>query len=154
MSSLRKRFREERGDILILFALTLVFLVGMVSLATDVGLLAIRRAQLMEVGQIMRDARLEQSELIWNADDPGTVFDQIVREYGLKNGLRSDQIQTTYAVVENSSTRRECKVTMIFRDTYSCTTLRLFGFDRIPIVVKIDGSAMSYNSGGVWRPGT
>ena len=154
MSSLRKRFRGERGDILILFALTLVFLVGMVALATDVGLLAIRRAQLMEVGQIMRDARLEQSEMIWNADNPGAAFDQIVREYGLKNGLRSDQIQTTYTVVENSSTRRESKVTMIFRDTYPCTTLRLFGFDRIPIVVKIDGSAMSYNSGGVWSPGS
>lgn len=152
MRRIQKFFREEKGDILILFALTLVFLVGMVALATDVGLLAVKRAHLMEVGQIMRDARLEQSELIWNADRPDVAFDQIVREYGEKNGLRDDQIQTIYTVVENTSTARACKVTMIFHDTYSCTTLRLFGFDQIPITVKIDGSAMKSSGGGVWSP--
>lgn len=154
MRGLRESFQKERGDILILFALTLVFLVGMIALATDVGLLAIRRAHLMEVGQIMRDARIEQSELIWSANDPGQAFDQIVREYGLKNGLQSNQIETAYKTVESTSTRRECSVTMIFHDTYTCTTLRLFGFDQIPITVKIDGSAMEYNSGGVWSPGS
>ncbi|MBE6829895.1 MAG: hypothetical protein E7519_06765 [Ruminococcaceae bacterium] len=152
MSRRRNFLYEERGDILILFALTLVFLVGMVALSTDVGLLAVRRAHLMEVGQVMRDARLEQSEMIWNANDPGATFDQFVRDYGIKNGLRSDQIKTTYKVVENSANRRECAVTMTLHDTYECTTLRLFGFDQVPITVKIDGSAYKYDNNGVWGP--
>lgn len=152
MSRMKKFFRGERGDILVLFALTLVFLVGMVALATDVGLLAVKRAHLMEVGQIMRDARLEQSELVWDAQDPAAAFDNIVREYGEKNGLRDDQIETTYTTTQDTSTARACQVTMIFHDTYSCTTLRLFGYNHIPITVKIDGSATKSSGSGVWSP--
>ena len=149
---MKKLFKEERGDILILFAFSLIFLVGMVALGTDVGLLAVKRAQLMEVGQIMRDARLEQNELLWNASNPGQAFDQCVREYGIKNGLSSSQIQTTYQTVENTSTDRQYNVSIILHDTYHCTTLRLFGFNQIPINVTINGSAYEYNSGGVWSP--
>jgi Flp pilus assembly protein TadG len=152
MRKLRKFLTEEQGDILILFALSLVFLVGMVALATDIGLLAIKRAQLMEVGQIVRDARLEQTQLIWDANNPTQTFDQYVREYGIKNGLNSGQIETKYEVVDNTATRRESKVTIILHDTYQCTTLRLFGFNQIPINVTINGSAYEYNSNGVWSP--
>ncbi|CDZ23480.1 putative membrane protein [[Clostridium] cellulosi] len=150
---MKRYFSEERGNIAVLFAFVFIVLVGMAAMATDIGLLAIKRARLMEIGQIMRDARFEQSQLIWEADDPAQKFDEIVREYGIKNGLRDDQIQTEYTTVENSRTRRECKVVMKFTDTYKCTTLRLFGLNEVPIKVTINGSAYEQNSNGVWSPG-
>lgn len=152
MNRLIKLFKKEQGDVLILFAFSLVILVGMTALATDVGLLAIKRAELMEIGQVMRDARLDQTEQIWNANNPADTFDDIVREYGMLNGLDSSQISTTYKVVNRTSTKREHEVSIILSDTYQCTTLRLFGLKDIPIDVVINGSAFKENSGGVWSP--
>lgn len=150
---MKRYFSEERGNIAVLFAFVFIVLVGMAAMATDVGLLAIKRARLMEIGQIMRDARFEQYQMIWEADDPAKKFDEIVREYGIKNGLRNDQIKTEYIKVADRWDYRECKVNMIFTDTYKCTTLRLFGLDEVPIKVTITGSAYESNTGGVWSPG-
>lgn len=150
---MRKLFNNERGNIAVISAFVFVALVGIAALATDIGLLAIKRARLMEIGQIMRDARFEQYQMIWEADDPAKAFDKIVREYGEKNGLRDNQIKTKYIAKKNDWNYRECEVYMYFTDTYKCTTLRIFGLDEVPINVTITGYAYENNDNGVWRPG-
>lgn len=149
---IKSLLKKESGNILILFALTFTFLVGFISIAADVGLMYAERSRLLEIGNLMRDARFQQSEIIWNASNPAYSFDSLVREYGIKNGLTNDQIKTVYTAVENSTTTRRANVDIILTSTYKCTTLRIFGYNEITIKEVINGSGYKIRSPKVWTP--
>lgn len=148
---LKKTFSNESGNILVLFALMLTFVVLFLAFSIDIGMAVMRRGDLMEIGQIMRDARLDQIEIIWHADFPEQAFDRIVKEYGIKNGLKYSQIHTEFSEENNLGyDGRRYTADIILEDTYDCNALALIGIHQIPISVKISGSAYKYGW-GVWR---
>ena len=149
---MKKLLKNESGNILILFALTFTFLVGFISIAADVGLMYTERSKLLEIGNLMRDARFQQTEIIWNSNNPAYTFDSLVKEYGVKNGLSTSQIKTEYRVIENSYTTRRVEVDITLTSVYNCTTLRLFGYNNITITELIEGSGYKIRTPKVWRP--
>ena len=63
---------EEDGNILIMFAFILMFLLGFVALSTDVVLAMNKKDKLTEVAYLVREARLDITEEM-RPQGPGTV---------------------------------------------------------------------------------
>ncbi len=149
-----KAYKNEDGNIIIIFAMTFMVIIAFVTFSTDIAMAMSRRSELMEIGQIMREVRFEQSEVIWNSDNPEETFDKMVREYGKKNGLSDSQINTKYEEIYTGTYgKRTFNVDITLTDSYECTTLSLFGINNIPIKVTIKGYAEKSKNSGVWRPG-
>lgn len=147
-----KEIKKEDGAILILFAVSLSFLIVFTALTTDIIFAYNRKDHLNEVGQMMREARFDFAEEVWNAYDPQAKLEEISRDIGRRNGLRDDQVQIIWQEVPLSRTRREAKIDVIITDTYETTTLKMLGIQEIPIKVVIKGHQSKYHGNGVWSP--
>lgn len=84
----RKWWRQERGGIIVLFALSLVTLLSFVSLAIDIGMVNMKRAAMMDLCQQIRKARLDAKEYIMYAKDPALMIYQISNECAKENGFQ------------------------------------------------------------------
>ena len=152
MIKIGKYIKRETGNILIIFAMTFTALVGFLGIATDVGLMYAQKTRLLEIANLIRDARFQQIEIIWNSTTPAATFDSIVREYGLKNGLNTSQITTQYVVKTNTTTTREVDVYIYITSTYNCSALKLFGYNNVTLKETIKGYAIKSKSPKVWKP--
>jgi len=87
----RKKIRQlkerESGDILILFACSLVVLLSLVALAIDIGMVNMKKAHMMDLVQQMRQARLDAKDYIMNADDPAVLIYKISNQCAIDNGF-------------------------------------------------------------------
>lgn len=146
------KIRGEDGNILILSALIFTFLIAFVAIAVDIGIMYTNRTKLLEIGNLMRDARFQQTEFLWNSYNPAYDFDSLVKEYGLKNGLTKEQIKTVYRIIENTKTTRRVEVDIELTSIYKCTTLKLFGYNEIVLKEKIEGYGYKVKSPEVWKP--
>lgn len=164
LSTLMHKFsREEKGTIIVIFALLLPVLLSFVGAGTDIGMLYLKRARLLEVGHIIRNARFNETIVLMNSEDPATTFEDLAKYYAKLNGIEGTFINSQGIEVERVSThyeqtllterRREYTVDIYLRDNYKYTFLSILGFESQDINVTIHGSGYQENSNGVWAPG-
>lgn len=80
--------RQEKGDVIVIFALSLVTLLAFVSLAIDIGMVNMKRAAMMDLCQQMRKARLEARDYIMHAEYPAEMIYEISNQCARENGFR------------------------------------------------------------------
>lgn len=155
--------REEKGTIIVLFALLIPVLLAFVGACTDIGMMYIKRARLLEVGHIIRNARFNETIIFNNSEDPAATFDDLVKYYAGLNGIEGtfinskgvevDRVSTDYEQTVLTERRREYTVDIYLRDNYKYTFLSIIGFDSQDVNIAIHGSGYQENSNGVWAPG-
>lgn len=148
-----KKFKKnEKGNITILFALTIMLLMVLLGLSIDVALAFNKRDKLIEVGNLIRDARFDLSEELWHAYYPESVLREIARDIAVKNNLSPNQVDVKWKETTYSTSQRVAQIDIIMTDVYECTILKLFGVNELPIKVIIPGSQYK-KANKVWRPG-
>lgn len=91
---IKKRLRayrqQEKGDVIVLFALSLVMLLAFVSLAIDIGMISMKQAAMMDLCQQMRKARLDAKDYIMNAADPALMIYEISNQCAMVNDFQGE----------------------------------------------------------------
>lgn len=144
--------KNERGNITILFAFILILLMVFLGLSIDVALAFNKRDKLIEVGNLIRDARFDLSEELWHAYYPESVLREIARDIAVKNNLSPNQVDVKWKETTYNTSQRVAQIDIIMTDVYKCTILKLFGVNELPIKVVIPGS-QDKKANVVWRPG-
>lgn len=164
-----KCLRQEKGDMVVLFALSLVILLGFVSLAIDIGMVNVKRAAMMDLCQQMRKARLDAKEYIMNAKDPGLMIYEISNNCARENGFEGDLI--VYYMEESDPAaptsawvdRRTYTVRVVLKQKYQFAFAAAFfaGPGSQEITVYLDGGEQKTSGKSewaekvpVWHPGS
>lgn len=149
-----KRLRkEERGDILVIFAVMFTVLIMIIALSTDVAILYARRARIYEIGNVMRRTRFTKGqEFFMNSDNPGKEYAEAFNDYAKKNGFNGE-LKVTYNEKETSNnySRREFDINMEFDEKVETSVLKFVGIKEVPIKVVINGSGHKVRN-NIWRP--
>lgn len=158
INKLKRIKKDEKGDILILYALLFVVIMGFLSFAVDLGLMYMHRMRMYEIGNVMRQTRFTKNQYtnltFLNSENPGERYANIFNEYARKNGfkgsirVRYDEKHPYY----NNWKKREYKIDMWLEDVYETTTLRALNINSVPIKVHIAGYGHSEQSGTIWAP--
>lgn len=169
---LRAYQQQEKGDVIVIFALSLVTLLAFVSLAIDIGMISMKQAAMMDLCQQMRKARLDARDYIMNADDPARMIYDISNQCARDNGFLGDlkvyyKEDTDPVVVPTTSTwvdRRTYKVRIELKQEYQFAfAAAIFaGPDSQEITVYLDGgeqktssfAAVGVGTVPVWHPGS
>ena len=147
-----KWIEKESGSVLIMFAFLFTFLMIFLALSTDIVMAFNHRDYLNEIGHMMREARFDLNEEIWNSEDPRGTLLEVSREIGRANGLRDDQIHVLWEETTNNPMQRNANVSVIIEDTYETSTLSMFGIKKLPIRVVIKGYQFKSLPPESWRP--
>lgn len=147
-----KRLRkEERGDILVIFAVMFTVLIMIIALSTDVAILYARRARIYEIGNVMRRTRFTKGqEFFMNSDNPGKEYADAFNDYASKNGFNGE-LKVTYNEKTSSYDKREFDINMEFEEKVETSVLKFVGIKEVPIKVVIKGSGHKDRS-NIWKP--
>lgn len=153
---MKEKFVEEKGDILIIFALAFSMLLGFLAFVTDIGFAYAQRSKMMEIAQVMRDIRFTKdasgTELILHSNTPGYTAYTLMVEQARINGFKG-RVTITYDEYYTTSNSRKYNIDIILEDTYECTTMQIFNIKTLPIKVKVEGSGYKETSGyNLWYP--
>ena len=147
-----KRLRkEERGDILVIFAVMFTVLIMIIALSTDVAILYARRARIYEIGNVMRRTRFTKGqEFFMNSDNPGKEYADAFNDYASKNGF-TGELKVTYNEKTSSYDKREFDINMEFEEKVETSVLKFIGIKEVPIKVVIKGAGHKDKS-NIWKP--
>lgn len=149
------KFRNnENGDILLLFAGTLILVIVFLGLSTDVILAFNKRDKLIEIGKLISEARIDLGDEFWHSEDPQSTLKEIAWEIAKRNGLEKNQVDVKWIVKQEASNFRVIEINIVLNDVYKCSTLKMIGINELPITVKTKGAQDKYTGGvPIWRPG-
>lgn len=159
--------QKETGSVIVLFALSLVILLGFVSLALDVGMINMKRARMMDLCQQMRKARLDAKDYIMNADDPARLIYDISNQCAVDNNFKghlkiyyqeqTDPLYPTTNWVECRTYRVRIEISQEYRFAFAAGLLT--GSETKKITVYLDGGEQKSSRGDdgtervpVWYP--
>lgn len=149
--NMKKFFEEEKGDILIMFAVAMSTIFILVGLSTDVILAISKKAKIEEVVGITQSIVFDLGEELWNSQNPEYVYQKIAEEIAEKNGIARNQVRVTWIEGYVGEYRREAISEIVITDTYETVILKMFGINELPIRVK-KGSRQYKSASPVWRP--
>lgn len=153
MKRIRKSFSREDGNILIMFAGSLVLIFFMIGILLDLGMIYMRKNDMMDLCQLAREKRFTYQEKIRYADNPGECTYQIVSNSIRENGFNG-QIEVYFYETEPDWSFREYRVGTKLSEEYSFTFLRLFGFSTTTISTYVEGGESYGERLGdmIWHP--
>lgn len=153
MKKLRKRFAREDGNILLLFAGSLILIIFMIGIALDLGMIYMRRNDLVDLCQLARDERFTYQDTIRYSDNPGRETYNIVANTMRNNGFNGT-ITVFFFEREPEHNYRDYRVRIQLTEQYRYTFLRLFGGDTVAITTWLDGGENYGESGAdmIWYP--
>ncbi|SDY72065.1 TadE/TadG family type IV pilus assembly protein [Tindallia californiensis] len=144
--------RNEKGEVLVLFAIGFTILLLFTSLAIDFAMALVYRDRVKEVAVMARETRMDFGSVeMWNAADANVVYRELAVDIADRNGMKAVQVKTEYDETETTSSKRFAKANVIMTDTYECTALKIIGIDEIEIKVRVDGSQTNSGS-NLWNP--
>lgn len=130
---------NENGDILILFAATLIVVLIFLGLSTDFLLAFNKRDKLVEIGKLIGEARVDLGEELWNSENPELLLKEIAWEIGKRNGLEREQVDAKWRVIRESNSYRVVNTSIELNDVYECSVLKIFGINELPMNVRMSG---------------
>jgi hypothetical protein len=150
---IRRLFKEERGNIMVLFAGSLIVIIAFIGLSLDVGLLSLERNSLQNLSQVIREDRFTNQDKIRYADNPGLASYNIISETLAENGF--DGTVTVYFYEkEPKASHREYYIRTVLSEEFSWNFARVVGMTTTPISVTLDGYETCGENGldVVWFP--
>lgn len=146
-------FKQENGNIIILFAGTLIVLIFFLGLSLDIGMICLQRNSMQNLCQLLREDRFTCQDTIRFAENPGLASYELV--YNTMNDNNFDGTVKVYFYEKTPQNNyREYLVRTELSQEYSFAFARVLGFTTTTITVSLDGGE-SYGEGGadvVWRP--
>ena len=152
------KIKSEQGDILILFAATLIMIIFFLAATSDIVLAFSKKERLEELADIMLELRIDASEELWNSESPAHLYNEYVQDIARKNNLRPDQVHIGWTDMPTQpgyeNNQRIIKVDVLLTDNYETSILKMFGIENLPIRVKKSGMQDKYTTAPfIWRPG-
>lgn len=147
--------KEEFGSVVVLFALLLTVIVFFVGIAVDLSLFYMKRSDLENLCQLMREDRFTFQDTMRYADNPGRAAYQIAAQSMGDNGFNG--VITVYFWEKTQPAEangRYYKVRTQLSDDFSFHFLRIFGADTVKVKAHID-DVENYGEGGsdvIWHP--
>ena len=144
---------REEGNIILLFAGVLVILIAFVGLALDMGMLLVRRNELQNLCDLVRESRFAHQDTIRFADDPGLTSYQVATQAIVNNGF-GGELTFYYREDTPADNRRKYIVRTELTEEFEFSFLKVIGLDAMDIVVRADGGGDYGESTNdvVWRP--
>lgn len=146
--------QKETGNVIVLFAITLVIVIILIGFAIDFGLLYCKRSYLNEVGQVAREVRFGELPYITNSKDPNAASREVMERCIIENGIPVDQFRTEFRDTYITNNERRFTIDIYLWDTYEYKFLKLFGIKQQQINVHVvgGGCVSSAHPAGVWHP--
>lgn len=148
-------FKDERGDILILFAASLTLIVVLLGLSTDVALAFSKKDKINEFADYIIEARVDLSEELWHSEDPDSYFREFTYEMARRNNFDPRKIHVEwkelYPHYGYDNSMRHSVIELEIYDNYETSVLKLFGIYNLPIRVIKKGGQDKY-SNNIWKP--
>lgn len=173
---------NENGAIAIVFAVAFSTLLIFLAFASDLAFAFSRKAELLEVANLVRDARLALIDESWNAEDPEKVILNMGRDILDENGLDPNKITIRWRegsqVCCELEKKQKCsmalgygkgissyqpydynkrcaRVWIAVHDTYQTQFLRMVGIESIPVSIEIEGYQIDNRQRQrMWKPGS
>lgn len=146
------RFEQESGNIIVLFAGTLIVLIFFIGLSLDIGMICLQRNSMQNLCQLIREDRFTCQDTIRFADNPGETSYQLV--YDALKGNFDGTVKVYFKEKTPQSNDREYRIRTELSKEYSYTFAKVLGMTTTTVTVSLDGGE-SYGEGGsdvVWYP--
>jgi hypothetical protein len=151
--TIRRLLKEERGNIMVLFAGSLIVIIAFIGLSLDIGLLSLERNSLQNLSMVIREDRFTNQDKIRYAKNPGQVSYEIICETLEKNGF-DGTVKVYFYEEPPKSNNRVYHIRTVLSKEFSWNFARVVGMTTTPISVSQDGYE-SYGDKGldvVWYP--
>ena len=145
-------YEQERGNIIVLFALTLVVLIFFIGLSIDISMICLQRNTMQDLCQIIREDRFTYQDTIRYADNPGLTSYQIIYD-SLEDNNFNGTVKVYFCEDEPASNYRSYHIRTELSEEYSYSFARIFGFTSRTVTVSLDGGETYGESGNdvVWH---
>ncbi|MFV0396273.1 MAG: pilus assembly protein TadG-related protein [Coprobacillaceae bacterium] len=151
--------KEENGNVLLLFSLTVVILIGIVGFAIDLSMIYMERNDLINMSQVLRNDRFTFQDEIRYSDNPGLTCYQLVEKTLTDNAFEGDiRVYFEEVTLPGNSypedNYREYNIRTVLSKEYNYHFLCLFGYEKTNIIFSLDGG-QAFGEGlndVIWHP--
>ncbi|MDO4788863.1 MAG: hypothetical protein Q4A19_06880 [Johnsonella sp.] len=150
-----KKLKEEEGNIIVLFAGTLLLLCFFVGIAFDLSLYYTRKNDLENLCRLLREDRFTHQDSIRYADNPGAknyiIASKTLQDNGFAGDLSVFFKEESFPAQANS---RQYKIRIELSENFDFHFLKIFGLSNVRVKAYIDGKE-NYGEGGsdvIWHP--
>lgn len=147
MQKIQSLVKKERGNIMVLFAGSLIIMIAFIGLSLDIGMLSLQRNSLQNLSQVIREDRFTYQDQIRYADDPAKKSYEIIYNTLEKNGF-DGTLKIYFYEFEQFSNHREYRIRTVLTQEYSWSFARVLGMSTTTISSTLDGREI-YGEGGV-----
>lgn len=127
----------ESGNILVMFACSLIVLIFFIGLAVDVSMVLWQKGQLVNDAQLIKNNRFVYQESVRYADKPGEEFEKrALQTLKLNNYEGSGKIY--FHEYSRKEEERKIKVRVELNKNANTYFFRVFGVKTIPISTSVD----------------
>ena len=127
----------ESGNILVMFACSLIVLIFFIGLAVDVSMVLWQRGQLVNDAQLIKNNRFVHQESVRYAKDPGLEFEKRALQILDLNGYKGSG-KIYFYEYSRKEEERKVKVRVELNKNADTYFLQVFGVKSIPIHTSID----------------
>lgn len=145
--------KKENGNTTVLFASLIVILIGFIGMAIDIGIVYMRRSDLGNLCQLIRDDRFTHQDSIRFADNPGASTYEIVAD-AMKDNNFKGEIKVYFFEKKPEPNYRKYITRVELSEDVPVYFLKLFGLKSFKIKAYIDGED-NYGEGNldrIWHP--
>lgn len=147
MHKIRRLFKEERGNMMVLFAGSLIVMIAFIGLSLDVGLLSLQRNSLQNLNQVIREDRFTYQDKIRYAPDPTKAICDITHNTLAKNGFKGT-VKIYFYEVEPTPNRREYRIRTVLSEEFSWCFATVLGMTTTTVSATQDGREI-YGEDGI-----
>ncbi|WHH57947.1 Tad domain-containing protein [Petroclostridium sp. X23] len=131
-------FKQENGNIIILFAGTLVVLIFFIGLSLDIGMICLHRNSMQSLCQLIREDRFTYQDTIRYAENPGLTSYQIIYDTMTDNNFNGT-VKVYFYEETPESNYRYYRIRTELSKEYAYTFARIFGLTTTTVTVSLDG---------------
>ena len=127
----------ESGNILVMFACSLIVLIFFIGLTVDVSMILWQKGQLVNDAQLIKNNRFVYQDSVRYADNPGEEFEKRALKTLQLNGYEGDGKIYFYEYSQKKE-ERKVKVRVELNKKANTYFFQVFGVKSIPISTSID----------------
>lgn len=149
MKKMKKFLEDEKGNVLIIFAGSMVVIAFFLGILIDVSMIYMDNNSMQNLLRIIREERFTHQDTIRYSDNPAVETYNIVRESAMENGF-DGEIKVYFKEDEPEIDRsfRSYKVRISLKKESPFYFGRIFGLDTITLGAGLDGGE-SYGDGSL-----
>lgn len=152
-SALFNRYKDERGAVSVIAALTMVIMIFFMGLALDMSMVLMDKSELDNLCQVVCDDRYVHDDLVRFSDNPAQATVDYTTAALVSNGF-SGELEVAFDESSRAKDKRVIDVDVTIRRESPLYFLKLFGASAITVSSTVSYEDV-YGEGGddvVWAP--